>query len=27
LKLGEVVDRGVVTDPSAEKQIGDHLSV
>jgi len=27
LKLGEVVDRGVVTDPSAEKRIGDHLSV
>jgi branched-chain amino acid transport system ATP-binding protein len=27
LKLGEVVDRGVVTDAGAEKRIGDHLSV
>ena len=27
LKLGEIVDRGVVTDPGAEKSIGEHLSV
>lgn len=27
LKLGEIVDRGAVNDPSAEKSIGDHLSV
>ena len=27
LKLGEIVDRGAVTDAGAEKSIGDHLSV
>jgi ABC-type branched-subunit amino acid transport system ATPase component len=27
LKLGEIVDRGSVTDAGAEKSIGDHLSV
>jgi ABC-type branched-subunit amino acid transport system ATPase component len=27
LKLGEIVDRGAVTDPGAERSIGDHLSV